>query len=280
MKKYFLYFSIIISTILALPVYAEVVVNSGFIPSQIWYSKTTLVEGDTVNIHTAVWNGEKDFLSIKVEFYDKNVILGSRDVTLSSLELKDVYVPWKVTAGDHIISAKIISSLATVSGKKEKISLDRISTSQDKQFVSVIVKDKNGTPISTNTDTLLQDQINKTTNDINKIIPEKVSAPVSSGISSVDSFRDKTLTEVTSIKNETQKEIDQIKIADDNRTSAQTLNEKSNIQDATRRPIAYIKLFLFTILTFIFSNKIIFYSLLILIIFYIIRSIYRTIKNK
>jgi outer membrane protein assembly factor BamB len=155
MKKYFLCLLIIISTTLSIPVFAETQVNSGFIPGQIWYSKIDLVEGDTVNIHTAIWNGEKEILSAKVEFYDKNVILGSRDITLASLELKDVYVPWKITAGDHVISAKIISSQATVSGKKEKVDLDRVTTSNDRQFVSVLVKDFDGVPVNS-TDSLLQ----------------------------------------------------------------------------------------------------------------------------
>jgi hypothetical protein len=65
MKKYFLFFLIILSVILAFPVYAETLVNSGFIPGQIWYSKAALVDGDTINIHTAIWNGEKDSISAK-----------------------------------------------------------------------------------------------------------------------------------------------------------------------------------------------------------------------
>src|ERR1035437_6296774 len=148
MKKYFLFSLIILSTVLAVPAYALDSVNSGFIPGQIWYSKATLVEGDTVNIHTAIWNGEKNPLLAKVEFYDKNVILGERDVTLAASELKDISIPWKITSGDHVISAKIISSLATVSGKSEKIVLDRTVTSNDRQFVSVVVNDQSGKIVS------------------------------------------------------------------------------------------------------------------------------------
>jgi hypothetical protein len=234
MKKYFLYLLIIVYAILSTPVFAETQVNSGFIPGQIWYSKTELSEGDTVNIHTAVWNGERDVLSVKVEFYDKNVILGSRDVVLTSLELKDVFVPWKITAGDHVISAKIISSSSTVSGKKEKIELDRIITSNDRQFVSVLVKDTEGVPVK-NPDSLLQNQIDKTSSEINKIIPEKLSTWASTSFTSLDSLRDRTYTQISDQKIETQKEINQINIKSNNKTVAQSLDEKSNLEDATKK---------------------------------------------
>jgi hypothetical protein len=276
MKKYFLYLLIIISTTLTVPVFAETQVNSGFIPGQIWYSKIDLVEGDTVNIHTAIWNGEKEILSAKVEFYDKNVILGSRDVTLASLELKDVYVPWKITAGDHVISAKIISSLATVSGKKENIELDRVTTSNDKQFVSVLVKDSDGVPVKS-PDSLLQNQIDKTSSEINKIIPEKLSTSFSNGFTSLDSLRDKTYTQVSDQKIETQKEINQMNMKSYNKTVAQSLDEKSNLEDATKKPITYIKLFLLTALSFVLANKIVFYGILLFIIFIILRAIFRKI---
>jgi len=277
MKKYFLFLFIILSTFIALPIYAEVVANSGFIPGQIWYSKEPLIEEDTVNIHTAVWNGEKDPLSVKIEFYDKNVILGSRDIVLSSLELKDVYISWKITSGDHVISAKIISSLATISGKKEKVILSRITTSNDKQFVPVVVKNDVGEPVSS-TD-LLKTQIDKTNSKINSILPEKVSTSISNSFTVVDDFRDKTFEQVTTVKDETQKEINLIKSEEKKQTLAQTLDVKNNIEDAVKKPIAYIKLFLFSALTFIFGNKIVFYGLLILIVFYIIRSIYRKIRK-
>ncbi|MFA6514818.1 MAG: hypothetical protein WCT42_00960 [Candidatus Paceibacterota bacterium] len=277
MKRYFFPTLIIIFTILSLPAYAETEVNSGFIPGQIWYSKLTLIEGETVNIHTAVWNGEKDLLSAKIEFYDKNVILGSRDVTLKPLELKDIYIPWKITSGDHVISAKIISSISTISGKKEKVVPDRSVTSLDRQFVSVIAKDSEGAAVGSS-DSLLKDQIDKTTSEINKIIPEKVSTSVSKSFTSLDDLRDKTFTQVDAIKKETKEEI--ASIINKEKAISQSLDKKASTGDGTEKPIAYIKLFLFGVLSFVFGNKIIFYGLLLFIVFYIIRAIYRKIRNR
>ncbi|MFA6251521.1 MAG: hypothetical protein WC603_02765 [Candidatus Paceibacterota bacterium] len=269
MKKYFLSILIIILTIIAFPISAEVVTNSGFIPGQIWYSKDTLVEGETVNIHTAIWNGEKESLSVKVEFYDKNVILGSRDVVLSPSELKDVFVPWKITSGDHVISAKIISSLATISGKKEKVTLDRVTTSTDKQFVPVVVKNAQGESVSGTSS--LKDQIDN-------VVPDKVSTSVANGFTVVDNFRDKTFTQVSTVRDDTQEEINLLKTKE--KTVAETLSTKNNIEDATEKPIAYIKLFIFSILALIFGNKIIFYGLLAIVVFFVLRYLYRKIRNR
>lgn len=276
MSKYFFSLLIIVSVFLALPARAEVVTNSGFIPGQIWYSSDALIEGDTVNIYTAVWNGEKNSLSTKVEFYDKNVILGNRDIILAPLELKKVFVPWKITSGDHVISAKIISSLSTIAGKKEKVALGRILTSSDRQFVAVVAKNNQDEPVKISTE--LKNQINKTSSEINNIFPEKVSSSISNGFAVVDNFRDKTFKQISTTKNETQKEIN----SNPNfvKTSAETVEVKSSVEDATKKPIAYIKLFIFSILFFIFGNKIIFYAILILVAFYIIRSIYRKIQNR
>jgi hypothetical protein len=278
MRKYFLFLSIILSIVSVNFVYAEVLNNSGFIPGQIWYSKEALVEGETINIHTAVWNSEKETLSAKVEFYDKNVILGSRDIVLSSSELKDVYIPWKITSGDHLISAKIISSQATVSGKKEKVILSRNTTSNDKQFVSVVTKNSQGESVS-NTD-VISNQISKTSSDLVGILPDNIETTVTSGIGVIDDFRDKTSSNIDQIKYNTKKEINLIDAKIKEKTVAQTLDEKSNLEDATKKPIAYIKLFLFTTLSFIFGSKIIFYGLLLLVLFYIFRWIYRKIKYR
>lgn len=254
MQKTILLFTFLFSVLIFNPAFAEISNNSGFIPGQIWYSKDTLVLGETVNIHTAIWNGSNTEMSFKVEFYDKNVILGTRDVKVTAMTLKDVFVPWKITQGDHVISAKIISPTT-------KISLDRTTTSNDKRFISS----------GTNTETE-----EKVTEKINEIIPDKVSTSVSTGFNSVEDIRLSTLDKVEKVKEDAKKEIEQIK-KDEQRTSVKVAQGKS-IEDSTHKPITYIKLFMFSLFSFILSNKIVFYGLLAIILFYIIRAIYRKVR--
>ncbi len=274
MKKYFIFLFAIFSLTFSLPALA-LTSSSGFIPGQIWYSKEPLVEGETVNIHTAVWNGEKNSLTAKVEFYDKNVILGSRDVVLTPSELKDVFVSWKITSGDHIISAKIISSVETVFGKKENITLERNVTGNNKQFVSVTAINSQGKIVTG--DSALQKQLDKTASEINSVIPENVSTSVTLGLGVVDNFRGKIFTEVTTAKEDTLRKIDTLDSKD--KTVAK-VNTQKDIFSATEKPIAYIKLFLLSVVAFIFSNRVVFYALSVLIIFVILRFIYRKIRNR
>ena len=276
MNKFLL--SIFVSLLIfsAIKVNAEGIVNSGFIPGQIWYSKPALIEGDTVNIHTAVWNGEKQAITVKVEFYDKNVILGNREVVVSPSELKDISVSWKITSGDHVISAKIISSAVTVSGKKETVTLDRKITSNDKQFIAVVVKNNSGEVVS-QTDAL-KNQIEKTTSELNNILPEQISTSVSDSYTTVDTIRVKAFTQLDVAKKETQKEINTLE-AKSQKVSTNS-DKKGSIEDATKKPITYIKLFLISFLAFIFGSKIIFYGIIIFLVFLIFRFIYRKIRNR
>ncbi|MFA6386209.1 MAG: hypothetical protein WCW04_00345 [Candidatus Paceibacterota bacterium] len=279
MKKYFLFLIITFSFLLSCSVYAQATINSGFIPGQIWYSKESLIEGETVNIYTAIWNGEKDTVSAKVEFYDKNVILGTREISISSGELKDVYIPWKITAGDHVISAKTISSTVVISGKKEKVVLNRTTTASDKQFVPVLIKNAEGEQVK-ETD-VLKNQIDKASNDIGSIIPDNVSIPITSGLGVVDNLRTNILAQVNTVIDATKKDIGKVLGTSTVEQKIPNKIEKvGSTQDAIKKPIAYIKLFLFSVLSFILGSRIVFYSLIALILFFIFRGIYRKIRNR
>lgn len=162
--------------------------------------------------------------------------------------------------------------MKTVSGKKENIVLKNISTSSDKQFVPVFVKNNQGAPVS-GTDEL-KNQINKASFEINSFVPEQIGSSFSEGFMMVDGFRKEGSTRIEIAHKEVQKELDSINKV---KTIAQALDEKSNVEDAVKKPIAYLKLFLLAILSFVFANKIVFYGVLIMVIFYIIRSIHRRI---
>jgi hypothetical protein len=277
MKRYFLFLFILFSISFSFEVYALGSSDiSGFTPGQIWYSKEPLVEGETVNIHTSLWNGEENSLSVKVEFYDKNVILGSRDVIVKASELKDVSVPWKITAGDHIISAKIISSLQVISSNnKEEISLTRSSTLDYKQSISATVKNTKGETVSVS-DTV-KTELGKVGEGINEIIPASISESVSNNIVSIENLRNDTSTKINNAKNESQKELDYIK---NTSTTSKIVAPNNSIEDNIQKPLAYIKLFLLSVLAFVFNNKIIFYGIIIFVVFSIIRLIYRKIRNR
>ncbi len=296
MKKYFIFF-ILFYLFSTTAIHAEVFNTTGFIPGQIWYSKDPLVEGDTVKIFTAIWNNGASPLTVKIEFYDKNVILGTRDVVVPALKLQDVSISWKVTSGDHSISAKIISPSITTSGKKEAVSLDRNLTIPDRKFVPVLIKTATGTPASSSD--IIKSQIDKASTSLDGAIPNSITEPVSENLGFVDDFRNKTFDKISEAKNEAQNKIETIikneaKVATKNlvtsvvdnkkgiekATVSNTSTNKVSVFDATEKPITYLKLFFLAVLSFIFGSKLIFYSLIVIIMFFVLRSVYFKIRNK
>lgn len=270
MKKYLIIFFTLSLFIGVSHVFAGTT-TTGFPPGQIWYSKEPLVEGDIVSIHTVVWNGGDKDISTKVEFYDKSILLGSRDVLVPKAQLKDVSVSWKVTAGDHTISAKIVSSTITADGKKEQVTLSHSTTNEDHKFVPVAIKEVDG--VTASSADVLKNEVSKASAEINSVLPKSVAA----GVNSFDDFRDNTYTQIKSMKVETQKEIDQ----ENTPTKVNTKNAKdTKILDATNKPIAYVKLFFLMISGFIFGTPVVFYGLCALIVFLVLRSVYRKIRNR
>ena len=241
---------------------------SGFVPKQIWYSKEKLIEGETVDIHTSIWNGETDTVLVKVGFYDEETVLGSREVMVKPQELKDVSITWKVTAGEHIISAKIISSVVVIGDDKKDVSLRYTKTDEDKQDVEkqkkVVEKVK-----TTESETSIVDDI----------LPEKVANSVNAGYNSVDTFRTQTSDKLNTEKDKVKEEVKLLKKEEESKKENVSSTNKK-IDEVVKKPFAYIKLFLVSVLSFIFAHKIVFYGLLAFITFYILRLIYRKIRHK
>jgi hypothetical protein len=282
MKKY-LWILILIFTFSQVSfVYADGSATSGLISGQIWYSKDPLVEGDTVRVYTAVLNGDVNPLQARVEFYDQSVILGTRDITVPSQTLDDVFVSWQVTSGDHLISAKILSSSIQSGSKTQSVSLEHNSTNADHTFVPVAVKAKDGTVISG--DTIVKAELNKMSSQLASAVPQSVSGTVTS----VDSVRVSISDQIEKSKEDTKEKIATLNGTSNSKTTTPTskpktatsVTTKSDSTSAIQKPIMYIKLFLLTLASFIFKYKIVFYGLIVLIVFIICRFLYSKIKHK
>ncbi len=271
-------FILIIFTFFCGQVSAADVSNTGFIPGQIWYSENPLVEGQTVKIYTAVWNGDNYPLQANVEFYDKNVILGTRSISVPKDTIQNVSISWKVTAGDHVISAKILSSKIIESGKSSPVVLERNTTEEDRKFVSKLIEQIDGTPVSS-TDAI-KNKLDETKANLSDILPSSIGGPISDSLSSVDTFRDETYTKITVSKDETQKEIESLNSKNTVKGTAVSDSkkvEKKSLGGADK-PIAYLKLFFLGIFSFIFGTPFVFYLVIAFVLFLIIRSIYRKLS--
>ena len=261
--------------------------STGFIPGQIWYSTESFKEGDVVKIYTVVWNGESDTLDAKVDFFNDKILLGTRDISVSPGATKQVSISWRVTSGNNTIFAKITSSY--LGQNREILSLKNKETDKDTFFVPMVIITESGEEVSSGK--IIENQINKTTAKILESIPESVSEPTYSFFEKVDSFREGNLVKIEENKDNSKEIIESYKILDsekkeeDNKTkeidvsSKEKENDSDNNDFEVKRPLEYIKFFFLSVFALIFKYKIIFYGIILLIVFGLIKFIYRKIRN-
>jgi hypothetical protein len=254
--------------------------NSGFIDGSIWYSQTPKVEGESVDIHTAIWNGSDNEITVHVEFYDSTVLLGGRDIKIPKGSLVDVHIPWKVTAGDHTISAKITKSSAIVSGTVTSISITSNQTETSK--ITILKKSAVESGATEPIDTIAK--------KVADSLPAQVALPATNAIVKVDNFRESVGTDINSAIEDVKERIADIdntvakptseKSSTSKTATKDTKNEPKNSLSGTEKPIAYVELFFLTIASFIFTQKLLFYGICALIIFLVLRLIFRMILRR
>jgi hypothetical protein len=273
-----LYATIIFALIFSFGQFAYAEPNTGFIDSSIWYSETPKVEGDSVDIHTAIWNGNDSEITVHVEFYDGTVLLGGRDINIAKDTLVDVHIPWKVTAGTHSISAKITKSSTVISGATKSISVTSNQTEISR--ITILTKSAVESGATEPIDTIAKKMADS--------LPAQVAVPATNVVTKIDSFRENTSLQIdTSIKNVKDRITEMNASTKAKTTTDKTLTEKdtkdkkdtqatkSNSLSGTDKPIAYVELFFLTLASFVFKQKVLFYGLGIVILFLVLRFIYR-----
>ncbi|OGI63295.1 hypothetical protein A2818_01560 [Candidatus Nomurabacteria bacterium RIFCSPHIGHO2_01_FULL_40_12] len=273
MKKFWI---IVILVFLLLPTYVAHAQssNAGFVPGNIWYSLDPFEENDKIQIYTVLFNPDQREFSGTVIFFDKTTFLGKKDFAIGAREVKDMFIDWTVTAGDHTIFAKIENAKFLISaGKYEDVYLLGNQTEESKRTVAkkIISKTVAEDDINKNSISVI-DNVNaissKSIENIKKVIgentPEFLVEPIISTAIATENFRsdmDQTL------ENKKETIQNQIKTLESNKTETNKF----------LKPFKYVESFFFALLSFIFNSKIIFYGSLVIIIFLILRYIWHLI---
>lgn len=244
--------------------------NTGFVSGNIWYSKDPFDEGDKIKIYTFVFNPDNRELSGTVIFFDKTVLLGKKDFTVSAKSANDISVDWTVTAGDHTIFGKIENAKFLISaGKYQEVYLAENETEKSSRTVSKKI-------VSKTTDTT-----GTSVSDIAKTIQEKtpdfIIKPITSSVDILETFREDLNTSSENKKEELKNEIKEL---DNPNLTVKLSKDNTTIKTDTNsflKPFKYIQIFFLTIFSFIVSNKILFYGLILVILFFILRFIWKKI---
>lgn len=263
--------------------------NVGFIPANIWYSKDPFEEGDKIKIYTLVFNPDDRELSGTVVFFDNSTFLGKKDFKTSPKSVKDIYIDWTVDVGNHTIFAKIENAKFLISKDKyEEVYVAENKTEESKRNVSKKI-------IAEIPEKIL-DSVNSSApvSGIQKTIKENTPVFVTKTIDNTTNFleniRENSKNSLENKKGEVQKEIDvlnkmkidkEAKITEDgNIKKGETVKEAIKSKETSNialKPFKYAEYFVLATLAFVFKNKIVFYGILFLIIFWILRFIWRLI---
>ena len=263
MKKFLIILSLVLFVQPSL-LFAQSVSNVGLVEHTIWYSKDPFFEGDTIKIYTLLYNSGTSSVSGTVEFYDSETLLGKKDIIIPAQSPKDVSISWTVTTGNHSISAKFLNPTIVVGGKTQPVAVDNIISPEQKFFVPKKVLSESVPIDVAPTGTGAFDSLAK------KIEPY-TPGPVAKTISAIDSLRDTVTQKIKTSKDTAVEKVDTLKKAYETKKDSLT---------PTQRPLAYISLFFWTLFSFVFSNKIVFYGLWILVLFLIIRFFWRRSRRR
>jgi hypothetical protein len=243
--------------------------NAGFIPSNIWYSKDPFEEGDKIKIYTLIFNPDSREFSGTVIFYDKNTLLGKKNFVVAAKGVKDISIDWTVNVGDHSIFATIENAKFLISdGKYEIVSISGNKTQESSRTVSKKIIPKISDAINSDFAT---NQIQNVQNLITENTPDFISKPMVLGAETVEEFRSSVGENTNNKKVELKKELE-------------VLNSKKATPSDTKidnnkilKPWKYVQYFFMTLLSFIFNNKIIFYPISAILVFLLLRFIWRKI---
>lgn len=257
-------------------IFAQNPSTTGFIPSNIWYSKDPFEEGDKIKIYTLVFNSDKRELSGSVLFFDNNVLLGKKNFVASPSSVAQVSINWNVNAGDHDIFAKIENSKFTISaGKYEDVYLNENESEHSKSTVNKkIVLDSTNKSIVDNSNnqnvTNTGDQISNITNTIKENTPDVIAKPLIATANVTEGFRNGVENNLSKKETEINKDIKNLSNVSNKKTDT-SFFKKPNIQ----KPFKYVELFFVKLFGFIFKYKIVFYIVSFFLILFLLRFIWQ-----
>ena len=269
----------------------NVFAGTGFLGGPMWITPETPSDGDLVSLSALFHNAEPNQLSGDVLFYDGNVLLGKKSTIISSGGISTTTVSFRISAGDHTFSA-ITGNLVEVlsNGKTEPFAL----SPQTVQLPKIFVPSKAGNPLNasiipgpTNPSSSsvspnnplagVINQVNDIKGNLISSIPSSITSPVTDTASSVETWRSNNSDALSqAIKNASTQIKDVNSLASDQLKKYGKVSLSTNFID---RPFAYVKLFFFTLLSFLYSHSVVFYAIALVFLYIFVKFILNKIPS-
>ncbi|MBP6884522.1 MAG: Ig-like domain repeat protein [Candidatus Pacebacteria bacterium] len=257
--------------------------GTGFVDTPLWLTPPVAEEGSLVTLRALFRNEEENTLSGTVIFYDGDVLLGRKAITIPVGTVATASVTFRIGAGEHSFSAQMSNlSGALASGKYEPVALALPSAKLEKFNVTKTINvnqtaQASKANSSVGLETPILNQIDAVEKNILASVPESLKEDVVANVKVVENFRISTSDVFSEKRNDADRQVAQIKI-----TALNEEQKSSKVAPATKyvdRPLAYVKYGIFSALAFIFATPIAFYLLGIILAFLILRYLYRKIAD-
>ncbi len=120
------------------------ILNAGLV-SDIWYSSSSVTEGDIIKIYSGVYNSSQSKVTGMVTYFVDAIEVGKTTFSSEPKSLIQIETGWTATAGDHKVKVKISTStanLAQIESNEEWLSVQKKITKESvqKDVQSVVKK--------------------------------------------------------------------------------------------------------------------------------------------
>lgn len=287
--------------------------EAGIPKDLMWFSKSSLYAGDAVVVYTVIYNSTPYQFTGTLELRDNNRVLGKKDFIIGPSGASEIVgIPWRVTLGSHDLTMFVTNGTFTFSGKAiANTGVAHIQSHQVEVFAEMppaipvaSVSTTTGT-VSHNGTTASSSLIFSLATEVVEHLPEPIvdnTVPVfgqleqfriaqAAGAARVIHAAEEAIigsvgTSTKNVATSTDTRLDKWGGVVDERTNGtSTVKTRSQMKgwdlilhgtsgvDIVRTPFQYVKLFFTLIFSFIINHAFIFYIVLALLIYKIIRIV-------
>lgn len=218
---------------------------TGFVTPQVELSTSSVVEGEEIEISVSFANQEDARLTGKISFYDGEILLGSRELTLDSGQSGEYIMTWKAVLGEHSFVAK--AENLKLSGSTVSI----LGPSTEPKEVMIGFKNSN-----------VAEKL-RAQGGFGAVVAgvldevQQFFVPI---VQSIDRWRDSKIEPVSTIKDRVD-------------------GEKETMEEGKLKPILVVHSIILTIILFIITTKPIFFGLVVFFLVWIFVRIVRLFKR-
>jgi hypothetical protein len=256
--------------------------STGFVDSPLLLSPEAPKDGDQVTLSVLFHNGEKTVMTGTVLFYDNQTLLERKNVDIGPGEVTIASTTFSISSGIHKFSATM-SDVGTEgsAGKSQSMVIPVATVTLPAQIITRNLKlsaQANGS--SDGTSAAILSKVDAAQTAVLKVVPPAAKEAVSSTATAIDTWRATTDTTLNKSRDSASVSIQEGKRIDASNATRKA-GSKPIVKPSTadNGPLTIVKYYFFSFLAFFFGTPVVFYFAGIVLVYLILRFIFRRIRG-